>query len=128
MSIYLSYTFKVIVFTLVVAGTILLLQNTLEPFWIHEKIGAVVWFYFWLTLVSGLLAHYFLNLSEDNSVPILLGTGLVRLLGSLGFVFAVLWMGAENILWFVVDFFIIYLLYLLFDIYTFITNLRPHSE
>lgn len=128
MSIYLSYAFKVIVFTLLVAVTILLLQNSLEPFWIHEKIGAVVWFYFWLTLVSGLLTHYFLNLSEDNSVPILLGTGLVRLLGSLGFVFAVLWMGAENILWFVVDFFIIYLLYLLFDIYTFITNLRPHSE
>jgi len=37
-------------------------------------------------------------------------------------------MGVGNILWFAVVFFIIYLLYLLFDIYTFITNLRPHSE
>ena len=128
MKVYLIFTVRVILYTLILAGVIFLLQKNRQTFWIHELIWAVVWFYFGWTLLSGLLTLYFLRLSKDNSVPILLGTGLFRLLGSLGFVFVVLWMGTENLLWFVVDFFIIYLLYLLFDIYTFITNLRPHSE
>ena len=128
MNVYLLFTIRVIILTLILAGIIFFLQKNQELFWIHELIGAIVWFYFTMTLISGLLTHYFLRMSKDNSVPILLGAGLFRLLGSLGFVFVVLWMGTENLLWFVVDFFIIYLLYLLFDIYTFITNLRPHSE
>lgn len=128
MKLYLIFTGRLILFTLILAGIIFFLQKDLQTVWIHELIGPVVWFYFGWTLLSGLLTLYFLRLSKDNSVPILLGAGLFRLLGSLGFVFVVLRMGTENILWFVVDFFIIYLLYLLFDIYTFITNLRPHSE
>jgi hypothetical protein len=128
MKIYLMFTLRVLFFTLILAGIIFLFQKNMQTFWIHEQIGAMVWFFFGWTLIGGLLTLYFLRLSKDNSVPILLGSGLFRLLGSVGFVFVVLWMGTENILWFVVDFFIIYLLYLLFDIYTFITNLRPHSE
>jgi hypothetical protein len=37
-------------------------------------------------------------------------------------------MGTENILLFVVDFFILFLFYLVFDIYTFLDNLRPISK
>src|SRR5690606_41332139 len=75
-----------------------------------------------------LLALYLLEISKENSVMILLGLGVLRVTASLAFIFLILWTGVGNILWFVVDFFMIYLLYLLFDIYTFITNLRPHSE
>lgn len=128
MKVYLIFTLRVIFLTLILAGIIFLLQKDQQLFWVHELIGTIVWFYFGLTLLSGLLTLYFLSISKDNSVPILLAAGLFRLLGSLSFVFVVLRMGTENLLWFVVDFFIIYLLYLLFDIYTFITNLRPHSE
>src|SRR5690606_22524931 len=102
--------------------------QAISPHWIHEKIFWIIWFYFGLTLLAGLLTLFLLKISKENSVPILLGAGLIRLLASLMFVFLVLWTGTENLLWFVVDFFIIYLLYLLFDIYAFITNLRPRSK
>ena len=128
MRIYLFYSLKLIGYTLVLAGIIFLLNTYLAPQWIHEKIGTVLRFYFILTLLTGLLTQYLLKISKENSVPILLGSSLIRLLASLGFVFVILWSSTENILWFVVDFFIIYLLYLLFDIYTLITNLQPHSE
>ena len=125
---YLSFTVQLTVLTLAITGIILLLQNVADPQWIHEKAFLIIGFYFVLTWFTGLLALYLLKISKENSVMILLGVGVLRITGSLAFIFLILWMGTENILWFVVDFFIIYLLYLLFDIYTFITNLRPHSE
>ena len=128
MNSYLSFTLQLIVLTLALAGITLLLQDIADPQWIHEKTIWVVLFYFVLTWFTGLLALYLLKISKENSVMILLGIGVLRITGSLAFVFLILWMGIENILWFVVNFFVIYLLYLLFDIYTFITNLRPRSE
>jgi hypothetical protein len=124
----LLFTLHTVVFTLLLAGIVLALQKFWEPHWIHSEIGTVILFYFVLSLMTGLLSQYLLKRSKENSVPILLGVGLVRLLASLGFVFLILWIGTENILWFVVNFFTVYLLYLLFDIYAFITNLRPHSK
>ena len=128
MKSYLSFTVQVIVLTLAMAGIVLLIQTVADPHWIHEKTFLIIGFYFVLTWITGLLALYLLQISKENSVMILLGMGVLRVAASLAFIFLILWMGVGNILWFVVDFFIIYLLYLLFDIYTFITNLRPHSE
>lgn len=125
---YLNYAYKVILFSLILIGTALLFRYFLKPVWIHDKIGTLVWFYFILNLVTGLFTQYLVKINEGHSVSILLGTSVIRLLASLCFVFVILWTGTENLLWFVVNFFIIYLLYLLFDIYLFITNLRPHSE
>jgi hypothetical protein len=128
MKSYIFYALRVVVFSLIIAAIVLLLQGVFNPYWIHEKVNMIIWFYFGLTLVSGLFTLYLLKINKENSVPILLGAGLIRLLASLMFFFLILWSGTGNLLWFVVDFFVIYLLYLLFDIYTFITNLRPHSK
>jgi len=128
MNSYLSFTVQLIVLSLILAGAVLLLQDVAGSQYIHETTLWVVLFYFVLTWLTGLLALYLLEISKENSVMILLGVGVLRITGSLAFVFLILWMGIENILWFVVNFFTVYLLYLLFDIYTFITNLRPRSE
>jgi len=125
---YLSFTVQLIVLTLAITGITLLLQNVANPQWIHEKTLLTIGFYFVLTWFTGLLTLYLLEISKENSVMILLGMGVLRVAASLTFIFLISWLGVENILWFVVNFFTIYLLYLLFDIYTFITNLRPHSE
>jgi len=125
---YLSFLIKLFVFTLILGGIFYLVRSWWNPIWIHEYTPNMILFYFGLGLVSGLILQFLSSIGEENSVPLILGAGLIRLLASLGFVFVVLWIGTENILWFVVNFFVIYLLYLLFDIYMFITNLRPHSE
>lgn len=97
------------------------------PWW-HEQIWAMLIFFTILTGILGLLAVKLMTLEMFNAVSVILGVTVIRLVCSIGFVFLILWGGDENLLWFVVDFFIIYLLYLLFDIYGLITNLRLHSK
>ncbi len=97
------------------------------PWW-HQKIWAMLTFFTLLTAMIGFLAVKLMKLEIFNAVSVILGVTVIRLLGSIGFVFLILWQGDENLLWFVVDFFIIYLLYLLFDIYSLIANLRLHSK
>jgi hypothetical protein len=49
-------------------------------------------------------------------------------LSSLGFIGILAVLGLENIILFIANFFIIFLFYMIFDIYTFISNLRPNSK
>lgn len=58
----------------------------------------------------------------------MLGAIGIRLLGSIGFVAVMLFLGQENLILFVINFFVVYLFYLLFDIYMLIANLRPNSK
>jgi hypothetical protein len=81
-----------------------------------------------LTWLTGIFTHYLLSISKENSVNILLGAIGIRLLGSIGFVAVMLLLGQENLILFVINFFVIYLFYLLFDIYMLIANLRPNSK
>ncbi|GMQ31818.1 hypothetical protein Ataiwa_00900 [Algoriphagus taiwanensis] len=53
---------------------------------------------------------------------------VLRLIGSLVFIGVEVWPGMENIILFIADFFVIFLFYLVFDIYAFLSNLRPISK
>ncbi|WP_084096955.1 hypothetical protein [Cyclobacterium lianum] len=97
------------------------------PWW-HDQLWTMLVFFSLLTAMTAFMAVKLMKLEMFNSVSVILGVTVVRLLCSIGFVFLILWQGDENLLWFVVDFFIIYLLYLLFDIYSLIANLRLHSK
>jgi hypothetical protein len=44
------------------------------------------------------------------------------------FIGVLVWPGMENIILFIADFFIIFLFYLVFDIYSFLSTLRPISK
>ena len=79
-------------------------------------------------LLSGQLIQFLLKQSEENSVAITLGATILRFLASLIFIAIVLFTKLDAKILFFADFFVIYLLYLLFDIYSLITNLRPHSK
>jgi hypothetical protein len=96
--------------------------------WFHRHFWTVLLFFALLTGGTGVLALRLMRLETFHSVSVILGTTVLRLLLSIGFVFLILLPGDENLLWFVIDFFMIYLLYLLFDMYGLITNLRLHSK
>lgn len=123
-----AHVLQLLLVTIMLAGFIYLLQQFFPEKWIHQKIWAILIFYSLLTALTGLVSIHFLKKDKLNSVSIILGSGVFRLLVSLVFVLVALWAGDENILWFVVNFFTIYLLYLLFDIYSLITNLRLHLK
>jgi hypothetical protein len=121
-------TLKLLVFSLLIAGIIYLLQEFIKPEWVHETMRIILSFFVILTWLTGMFTHYLLELSKENSVSIILGGIVIRFLASIGFVAILLFMGVENLILFVVNFFIIYFFYLLFDIYTLISNLRPNSD
>jgi hypothetical protein len=121
-------TLKLLVFSLLIAGIIYLLQEFIKPEWVHETMWIILSFFVILTWLTGMFTHYLLELSKENSVSIILGGIVIRFLASIGFVAILLFMGVENLILFVVNFFIIYFFYLLFDIYTLISNLRPNSD
>lgn len=121
-------TIKLLVFSIIVGGIIYVIQNFIMPSWIHENVWKVLSFFIILTWVTSAFSHYLVSLNKENSVNIILGAVGVRFLASLGFIAIFLFLGVENIILFVVNFFIIYLFYLLFDMYGLITNLRPISK
>lgn len=123
-----THLLQLLIGTVLLAILIYLLKQLLPGDWIHEKIWAIILFYSVLTALTGLVSIYFLKKDKLNSVSIILGSAVFRLLVSLAFVLVALWGGDKNILWFVINFFTIYLLYLLFDIYSLITNLRLHLK
>jgi hypothetical protein len=124
----LNTLFRLLVGTLVIFSLIALLQFYLPGPWFHDKIWHILIFFALFTLITTLVSEKFMGINDYNSVAVILGTAVFRFILSVGFVFFILWRGDKNILWFVVDFFSIYLLYLLFDIYSLITNLRLHSK
>lgn len=121
-------TLKLVVFSIMVGSIVYLIQQYIMPSWIHKSAWNILAFFIILTWITGMFSHYLLQLSKENSVSILLGGIGVRLLSSIGFVAVMLMLGVENIILFIVNFFIIYFLYLLFDIYMLIANLRPNSR
>lgn len=121
-------TLHLVLFTLVFAAVIYVLGNFLKPEWIDEHAWEVLSFFAILTWLTGALTNYLLQINKENSVNIILGGIALRFLASLGFVALYVVFGVENIILFVVNFFAIYLFYLVFDMYGLITNLRPISK
>ncbi|MGY6741881.1 MAG: hypothetical protein ACXIUQ_04025 [Cecembia sp.] len=121
-------TVKLILLSLLILGVAYLIEGVFDLQWIHESIKKIVSFFLVLTWLTGIFTHYLLSISKENSVNILLGAIGIRLLGSIGFVAVMLFLGQENLILFVINFFVVYLFYLLFDIYMLIANLRPNSR
>lgn len=121
-------TIKLFLFSLAVGGIFYLLQEYIKPEWVHESLWTILSFFVLLTWLTGMFTHYLLEISKENSVNILLGAIGIRFLASTGFVAIMLFLRLENLILFVVNFFIIYFFYLLFDIYTLLVNLRPNSK
>ena len=122
------FTLKVLSFSLIIAGIIYILQNHIMPTLIHESVWKILSFFALLIWASGLFVQYLLKLSKENSSNILLGATVLRFLASSGFIAILLVLGVENKILFVGNFFAIYFLFLLFDIYSLMANLRPHSK
>jgi hypothetical protein len=122
------FTVRILLLTLILGGIIYVLQNYLLPNWIHPSVWLVLSFFALLTWLTGTFVHYLIKLSKENSSNILLGATALRFMASLGFIVIYLFLDVENIILFVANFFVIYLFYLIFDIYGLIANLRPHSK
>jgi hypothetical protein len=113
--------------SVLISGIILVCQNFL-PQIIHSSIWGIFGFVVGLSYVVSAFALWLYKKSPENFLQIKLLGMVIRILSSLGFIAILVVMGVENIILFIANFFILFLFYLTFDIYTFISNLRPISK
>ncbi len=122
-SIHFSYG----IITMVVAGLILLF-NFFLPQIIHESIWSIFGFVAGLAYLLSIVTRWLYLKSPENLLSLKLLGMIIRILSSLGFIGILVVLGLENIILFIANFFIIFLFYMVFDIYIFISNLRPISK
>ena len=115
------------IITMVVAGLILLFSFFL-PQIIHESIWSIFGFVAGLAYLLSIVTRWLYLKSPENLLSLKLLGMIIRILSSLGFIGILVVLGLENIILFIANFFIIFLFYMVFDIYIFISNLRPISK
>lgn len=118
---------RLLIATAGLIALILILQFAL-PVIIHPKIWEIVGFMVVLSFLISLLNAFLLKSFADSFFQIMVLAMILRLIASLTFIGIEVWPQMENILLFIADFFVVFLFYLVFDIYTFLANLRPISK
>jgi hypothetical protein len=117
-------------FLLLSAAILLLILgfNTFFPALIHEKIWEIFLFLTVLTLIINLLNSFLLKNFSENFLQIIVLATILRFISSIVFIGLQFWNTSENIILFISNFFLIFLFYLAFDIYSIISNLRQISK
>jgi len=119
--------FRFLLFSLLIAALIGVL-TWIFPVIIHEKIWNMFFFLSVFSFLITLLNAFLLKSFGENFFHIMVLAMILRFIGTLVFIGIAVWPGMENIILFIADFFIIFLFYLVFDIYAFLSNLRPISK
>lgn len=114
-------------FSGVLVGLILLVQ-LISPEWVHVKIWKIYFFMLILSLILGILSSFLLKTFSENFFNIAILGMVIRFIGSLVFIITLIWPILPNIMLFIANFFVIFLLFLIFDIYAFLSKLRPISK
>lgn len=114
-------------FSAVVAALIGIL-GLIFPQLIHEKIWNIYFFILILSLVISIMSGLLLKSFSENFFHIMVLGTVLRFIASMVFITIIVLPGIQNIILFIGDFFTIFLFYLVFDIYAFLSNLRPISK
>jgi hypothetical protein len=118
---------RFLLFSLAIAVLIGVL-SLVFPLLIHAKIWNIYFFLIIFSFLISLLNGFLLKSFSENFFQIMVLAMILRFIGTLVFIGIAVWPSMENIILFIADFFIIFLCYLVFDIYTFLSNLRPISK
>jgi len=119
---------KLVLMTVSIAVLVLIFKFIGLDNILHNQVWNMLIFFFLLAFSTAYLSQIILKNGKDNFVAAVLSGTIFRFFISLGYILVFLFVGVDNIILFVGNFFVIYLLYLLFDIYGLIANLRPHSK
>lgn len=95
---------------------------------VHKDAPLIIAFLAGISLIIALFNIMAMKLDAKDQGNIFLGTVTFRLIMSILFVFVLLYLGLDHRLTFILNFFVLYLCYLVFEITTFIANLRAISS
>lgn len=119
-----------LILTIIVVGLVLGLQQVAgsERF-IHPQIWSIVIFSSILGLIIVAINHWGLKTMDAQSrTNLFLGTTVLRLILSMIFIGIMVFTGLEGQIVWVANFFVVYLFFLVFEIYSILSNLRAISR
>ena len=119
--------YQILIYTALVVITILIVK-LLEPHWIYRHVWVIVIFLLLITMGTIQLTHLASKKLNKQFIQVYFAIMTIRLLISLAFALVFVIKDRENVLVFGLNFIILYLLYLGFEIYTILTNLRTHFK
>ena len=117
------------IFSVVVAGLFFVLQKVdLGKPVVHDKFWFIMVFSALLGFLVIAVAHWGIkNFDAQMRPTVFIGITVMRLLLSMVFIGAAIFLGVEERVLWVINFFAVYLLYLVFELYTILSNLRAIS-
>lgn len=127
---FLNLFLKVVILTSVLIIAFFAFENIdfLSPF-VHRYIYEMIIYSAVVALVVAYFSHYHMRSPRAAKyITVILGSTTIRMILSIVILLIFLLRGAENRLILVINFLIVYLSYLLFEIYSIITNLRRISK
>ena len=127
MKLFRNIQIQFFLFSALVAALIGII-GLIFPQLIHEKIWNIYFFILILSLAISIMSGLLLKSFSENFFNIMVLGTVLRFIASLVFITIVVLPGIQNIILFIGDFFTIFLFYLVFDIYAFLSNLRPISK
>lgn len=129
MKLFLQQALRTLILTAGVAGLVLLLRALNVTTAIHDGIWNIIIFSAVVGIGVAVINMYFVTKTDGtNNVAVFLGTTVFRMLLSIIFITLQFFQGLENEVIWIVNFFVIYLFYLVFEIYSIISNLRANSN
>lgn len=117
---------SVVIFTLILGGVVWGLDWAADS-WVHPYCGWVLLFFFLITLVGHWFTERGLKRNRENFMSIYLGVTGFRLLISILFIGIFIYKRIPDLYVFVINFFVLYLSYVGFEIRGVLGNLRRDS-
>lgn len=116
----------------VFSGIIILLIGTFVFFSDYQLVHPYIWmifaFFIFITAVTFYVTWWGAREDQDNFQLYYFASMGFRLILSIGVIFVYIYLIRERQIQFVLNFFVLYFLYTAFEIYSLLTNLRPHSK
>lgn len=117
-----------VLFTLALMAAAYALRTLSGLLFVHPNIYYIIVFFFFLSLLLTVLTNFALQQEPQKFVVSYLTSMVIRLLLSFTVVIIVLFQDLTDKLNFIINFAVVYLSFLVFEIYTLLTTLRPNSE
>lgn len=118
---------KILGFTAIVAAGLYVAEKVV-PAYVHPEKWTLLVFFFALSLISHRITERGIQKNKDNLVMYYFSTMLLRLVVSIGVLVYFMYTKTPDIFLLVINFFILYLLFVAFEINWLLSNLRRNSE
>jgi len=129
MKLFLQQIIRTLLLTALVVGLVFLLKALNVDKAIHSGIWDIVIFSAFVGVgVAGINMYFVKKTDGSNLVAVFLGTTVFRMFLSIVFITIQFFNGLENEVVWIADFFMVYLFYLVFEIYSILSNLRANSN